>query len=1459
MDCYVGFRAFLTRPEVNAKTERIFLFRHIVILALFAAGMSKCAEAGNNRSTYIRYDNSMSGREFRSIAFDAKHLQIFAAWESLDRIDVFSSADYHVIRSMAVPSPTSLDISPNGNTLAVTTASAHILFFDTGSYAKVDDVVFADSALGVTAFVYTANGNGFVRAQQGISTGGGVTAYWDHLTNNFIGVSSAMTFTGPYLTSGPMSRSGDYSKVLLGDPTTAGGVQIIDGNTGQVLQALGYGGYIMGLAANQDGSRYAICAAPAGFGGFLIILDSSFNEIYQDEAGCLAMIFSPDGKTLYRDAGGVTQGLDINSFSVRSSTTNFFSNAGGSFPTLWQAADGTGVVYGVNHNAPNGDVFVAVDTTVASTGPAPAVNDAVHIVRVIDTVGSPQGGDLIRILCTGADNASDSSITVKVGGVLGNGAAVNPARPGASLPNLRIVTVRTPPGTPGLADVTLSIAGQSDVAVKAFQYAQSKATFPFPTSPNFLLYDRFRKRLYAAHKDQVEVIDPIGQQVLTALVPAGGKLANSQFAGISLSPDGSRLYVADAGANLVHVLNLTNPGTGISIDPAKAIGFTSPISPGRVFEMINGELVGSDTSGNAFRLNPQAGSGSWMIDGFGNQVASFTWTSIQQGRFALMSRGINGLISSQLAWWDATSSEYAPALGEAQWIVEADANEDGTYAVAGGSTPGLVDTAPEILDLDLNAMGILLQHYDVDPPVGTPSFFLDRSGALLYKAGTSSVGGSVEIDDTHRWQAVGSVVFPEPFVTSYSPFTDHMVTTDETGRYLFGVTTSGISMMKLNTIPLSIGNLQPAFGQPSGGEQITIRGTGFQQGVRVIFGGTSLVTTFVDESTLTITSPPLTAGWQDVTVTNPSGTSYTAAGAFQVATAPTIPKITGFTPPSVAISLGPDPLTVTIVGSGFDADDTVEMRGEPIESTFVDSSHIKVTLPWQVSGETGSVSFTVESPYTGESNTLSLPLVNAVPVIHKFWPPTLATGTSTNNFEIYGINFVQGSVVRWNGQPLVTTVVGGLNSDGDELLIASVSASLLTNRGTAAVTVFNPTPGGGISNTISEDVSPAHPLVTYPSSIDFGNVLLSYPVVQTIQLWNLGSANYTVTSTTVGAGPYSVLSNSCTNIPFSPIYASSCALQLQFSPTTAGAFNTTLSVVDNSVSGTLTIPITGTGTQHLIPTVILNSANALGQTVDATLYGSATVGGPGIPANAWIEYGTDTTLSTYSTSATWTFTGDGPVTGGITGLSPATTYAVRLAVQTPGGTGRSSIKLLATMPAWPWVRLDLPPGASNVATVSAGQSAMYQLLVSDGGNGYTGTAVLACSGAPVGAKCSVAPSPVQIGVQGTPVTITITTTKATASLTWPSHTTRLLALLVLTGLAFVFVPQPARRTSRVLGLVVVAGFLSSCGGGSGSGSSPGPGPGSGSPTPTPVGTYSVTITGSTGGAHNSYLLTLIVK
>jgi hypothetical protein len=839
----------------------------VIVLSLFIVPCTGIQVQAANRSTYILYDSAWIGpSEFRYIALDLTHQQIFTALPKLDRIDVFSAADYHLIQSIPVLSPSSLDISPDGTTLAVGTFSSHILFFDTSTFVKTNDVVFPDSALGISAFVYTANGNAMVRADEGLSTGGGITAYWDHVANAFINQSNALGVVGPYQTNGPMARSGDYSRIMLGDSTTGGVVQIIDGNTGQVVQKLSYfGAYVVWLAANKDASRYALCLEPPAFAATLAILDSSFNMIYQDQGGCIGMTFSADGKTLYRDgstngASG-TQSIDMTTFSIRTTTNNFTNQSG--FATQWQAADSTGMVYGMNPNTSSGTLFEAVDTTTASTSAVPALSDPVHIVRIIDNIGSPQGGDTIRLLCTGVDTVSIGSVSVTIGGATATNLVVaqlgSLSESSPALPNMRFVEVKTPPGPPGLVDVILNVNGMSDTVVKGFQFAQSSKVFPFSTNPNFLLYDSFRQKLYAAHKDQVEVIDPIARQVLTPFVPASGKLPNSQFAGLSLSADGNRLYIADAGANLVHMLDLSSPGTGASFNAGPAIGFSSP---GRVFETASGKLVGSDVGGGVFTIDRTTGGGGPLLDQFGNKVGGFAWNSTNKAGFIFI--GAGGLLSGQIGLWDDAASQYTSSRDLTQGFEEAAANDDGTVIAAGGSTPGIQHLDPEIVDFGLNTMGFIEKRFDTPTPTGTPSFFLHPSGAFLYKAGQVSVtagptpfGGLVEIDDLNQFQSTATIAFPEPFLTSYSPYTDHMLATDDTGRYFFGVTKSGISMMVLNTIPLSIGNVQPSFGQPAGGQTVIIRGSGFHAGAVASFGGFQVATTFLDEDTLTAVLPAL--------------------------------------------------------------------------------------------------------------------------------------------------------------------------------------------------------------------------------------------------------------------------------------------------------------------------------------------------------------------------------------------------------------------------------------------------------------------------------------------------------------------------------------------------------------------------------------------------------------------------
>jgi hypothetical protein len=96
----------------------------------------------------------------------------------------------------------------------------------------------------------------------------------------------------------------------------------------------------------------------------------------------------------------------------------------------------------------------------------------------------------------------------------------------------------------------------------------------------------------------------------------------------------------------------------------------------------------------------------------------------------------------------------------------------------------------------------------------------------------------------------------------------------------------------------------------------------------------------------------------------------------------------------------------------------------------------------------------------GQTN--SVPLVNQ-PLV----PTTAAPGGSAFTLTVSGTGFVSGAVVNWNGTPLDTTFVSAFK------LTAGVPAANIAVATTAAISVTNPSPGGGVSNPVFFPVSVA--------------------------------------------------------------------------------------------------------------------------------------------------------------------------------------------------------------------------------------------------------------------------------------------------------------------------------------------------------------------------------------------------
>jgi hypothetical protein len=103
---------------------------------------------------------------------------------------------------------------------------------------------------------------------------------------------------------------------------------------------------------------------------------------------------------------------------------------------------------------------------------------------------------------------------------------------------------------------------------------------------------------------------------------------------------------------------------------------------------------------------------------------------------------------------------------------------------------------------------------------------------------------------------------------------------DAYGQNIYLITNAGLTIVQLANAPLAMGSVAPPAG--SAGTTVTVRGSGFQATTAVTVGGTAAASTLVDANTLQIVIPEVSAGPVQITVSSPSGESYSLDNAFTV-------------------------------------------------------------------------------------------------------------------------------------------------------------------------------------------------------------------------------------------------------------------------------------------------------------------------------------------------------------------------------------------------------------------------------------------------------------------------------------------------------------------------------------------------------------------------------------------------
>ena len=124
-------------------------------------------------------------------------------------------------------------------------------------------------------------------------------------------------------------------------------------------------------------------------------------------------------------------------------------------------------------------------------------------------------------------------------------------------------------------------------------------------------------------------------------------------------------------------------------------------------------------------------------------------------------------------------------------------------------------------------------------------------------------------------------------MTDVDGFHGSFLATDENGQRLFAITSSdgtrqnaALTIVQLAAVPLGIGAITLPAVPAGGGATLTIRGSGFRSATTLTINGKTASVTFKDSNTLLVVTPALTAGPQQITLTNPDGETVSLDAAF---------------------------------------------------------------------------------------------------------------------------------------------------------------------------------------------------------------------------------------------------------------------------------------------------------------------------------------------------------------------------------------------------------------------------------------------------------------------------------------------------------------------------------------------------------------------------------------------------
>jgi hypothetical protein len=526
-----------------------------------------------------------------------------------------------------------------------------------------------------------------------------------------------------------------------------------------------------------------------------------------------------------------------------------------------------------------------------------------QILQTFPGAGSNAGGDSMQIYGYGF-GSDPTKITVKIGGA---GATVQKVENVTNIaPSLALdasypfsierITLQTPPGSSGKADVFVSTPAGSTTSAKSFQYLQSVHVYSKPGDFKFLIYDQTRQRIDLTNIDHVDVFDLQQNIFLSPIYPPGGPPPNAGLRGLALTPDGSQLIVADFGAQSIYLLDPVK-GTGTTVPVGGVAGFTNS-GPARVaatslqtvFVGLSGEGGSSGACSACLAQMNLTASPPTIQPAPQPEVTSLTGSPLVQSNasgdqvFLAFASSPGGPLGN---WNSAAPNQFVISAASTAASDLGIAADGTTFALQTNGT-----TEVHAADLSLTSVPTSAELAQIPGRVSVPGVALHPSGALIYQPflsgapGSPGVKGGIDILDAHSGALRLRLFLPQQFMTDVDGLHGSFLATDENGQRLFAITSSdgtaqnaALTVVQLAAVPLGIGTISPTTVSASGGATLTIRGSGFQSTTKVTIAGKSTTVTFKDANTLSVMTPSLTPGPQQITISNPDGETVSSDAA----------------------------------------------------------------------------------------------------------------------------------------------------------------------------------------------------------------------------------------------------------------------------------------------------------------------------------------------------------------------------------------------------------------------------------------------------------------------------------------------------------------------------------------------------------------------------------------------------